>query len=119
MNSRSLPIRSETCINCHWSEEECHKAIKKLYKKGSLPQAFVVSSDLMAMAVLKALYDYGVKVPEQVAVMGITNIEMARFSNPPLSTVNVPMAEMGALALDILKERMEWRFRSAWTVLLQ
>lgn len=107
MNSKGLPVRKETCINCHWSEDECHAAIKALSKKGELPKAFVVSSDLMAMAVLKSLYDINVKVPDQVAVMGITNIEMARFSNPPLSTINVPMAEMGTLAVDILKERME------------
>lgn len=107
MNARSLPVRKETCINCHWSEEECHKAIKKLCQKKALPKAFVASSDLMAMAALRSLYDFGIKVPEQIAVMGITNIEMARFSNPPLSTINVPMAEMGTLAVDILNERIE------------
>lgn len=106
MNARGLQVRKETCINCHWNESECHSAIKKLISKNALPKAFVVSSDLMAMAVLRSLYDFNIKVPEQVAVMGITNIEMARFSNPPLSTINVPMREMGMASVDALKARM-------------
>ncbi|WP_026651719.1 LacI family DNA-binding transcriptional regulator [Butyrivibrio proteoclasticus] len=106
MNSRGLTVKKETCINCHWNEDECYAGIKKLHKKKALPRAFVVSSDLMAMAVLRSLYDFNIKVPEEVAVMGITNIEMARFSNPPLSTISVPMTEMGMVAVDALKERM-------------
>ncbi|MCR5735278.1 MAG: LacI family DNA-binding transcriptional regulator [Lachnospiraceae bacterium] len=106
MNARGLKVRKETCINCHWNEEECHEAISRLYKQKALPRALVVSSDLMAMAVLRSLYDFNISVPGEIAVMGITNIEMARFSNPPLSTINVPMAEMGITAVDALRERM-------------
>ena len=106
MNARGLTVRKETCINCHWDEKECHEAISRLYKEKALPRALVVSSDLMAMAVLRSLYDFNIEVPGEVAVMGITNIEMARFSNPPLSTINVPMREMGIAAVDALKDRM-------------
>lgn len=107
MYAHKLEIDPRTTIDCKWQEDACFKAIKKMYKDGFLPDAFVVASDLMAMAVLRALYDLGIKVPDKVAVMGISNIEMSRFSNPPLSTIGIQTARMGALAFDTLKQRME------------
>ncbi len=107
MYSHDLPVNKETYVNCHWQEEECHEFIQTLYKKKKLPEAFVVSSDLMAMAILRTLYDLHVRVPDEVAVMGISNIEMSKYSNPPLSTVSIPTPEFGILALDTLKQRID------------
>lgn len=107
MYAHKLTIDPRTTVDCKWQEDACFKAIKKMHKGGYLPDAFVVASDLMAMAVLRALYDLDVKVPDKVAVMGISNIEMSRFSNPPLSTIGIHTAQMGALAFDTLKQRME------------
>ncbi len=106
MYSHNLPIDKETIIDCNWQEEACFKYINALHKKGKLPEAFVVASDLMAMAVLRRLYDLDVKVPAEVAVMGISDIEMSRFSNPPLSTIRIPTRDIGILAFRTLKERM-------------
>ena len=106
MYSHGLSIDPSTCINCHWKEEECSKAIKKLHQSKKLPEAFVVSSDLMAMAVLRSLYDVNVRVPDEIAIMGISNIEMSKYSNPPLSTISIPTFELGILALDTLKQRI-------------
>ncbi len=107
MYSHGLNVNPSTCINCHWKEEECQKEIKRLYQNNLLPRALVVSSDLMAMAVLRALYDINIRVPDQIAVMGISNIEMSKYSNPPLSTISIPTYDLGILALDTLKQRIE------------
>lgn len=107
MHSHGLKVEERTTLDCHWQEKLCVDAVKKLHKQNALPEAFVVASDLMAMAVLRALYDLHVKVPEEVAVMGISDIEMSRFSNPPLTTIHIPTTQMGILAFDTLKQRME------------
>ena len=81
--------------------------IKEAYKKGNLPDAYFVASDLMAIAVLRAFYDLGVSVPGECAVMGLSNIEISRYSNPPLSTIAIPIREMGRVAARTLLNRIE------------
>jgi LacI family transcriptional regulator len=55
--------------------------------------------DLMAVGVLAALRKRGVAVPDDVSVAGFDDIQMVRDVTPPLSTVRIPMADMGARAL--------------------
>jgi len=78
-----------------------------LCQERDLPSAFFVASDLMAMATLSALYDNGIAVPDEVAVIGLSNIEMSKYSNPPLSTIDVPTKELGIVAVDLLLDRID------------
>lgn len=52
--------------------------------------AFYAVGDLMAMTALRALYQAKVRVPEDIAVIGMSNIEMSQYANPLLTTINVP-----------------------------
>lgn len=60
----------------------------------------------MAMAALNGLYNNGISVPDEVAVIGLSNIEVSKYSNPPLSTIDVPMKEIGMVAVDNLIDRI-------------
>ena len=60
----------------------------------------------MAMAALNGLYNNGISVPNQVAVIGLSNIEVSKYSNPPLSTIEVPTKEIGMVAVDNLIDRI-------------
>lgn len=60
----------------------------------------------MAMAALNALYSSGISVPNDVAVIGLSNIEVSKYSNPPLSTIDVPTKEIGMVAVDNLLDRI-------------
>ena len=61
----------------------------------------------MAIGVLRTLFDLGVKVPSQVAVIGLSNIEISKYSNPPLSTISLPIHDMGRVAAQVLFNRIE------------
>lgn len=61
----------------------------------------------MAMAALSCLYNNGISVPGDVAVMGLSNIEVSKYSNPPLSTIEIPTKEIGMVAVNLLLARME------------
>jgi LacI family transcriptional regulator len=52
--------------------------------------------------VLSALRESGVRVPEDIAVAGFDDIPLARFMDPPLSSVHVPICELGANAVEML-----------------
>ena len=55
---------------------------------------------MMALGCLRTFLEAGVRVPDEVAVVGFDDIPLARHVTPALTTVRVPMAELGARALD-------------------
>lgn len=70
------------------------------------PHYYRVASDLMAMAALSSLYKMGIAVPDKVAVIGLSNIEISKYSNPPLTTIEIPTKEIGMVAVDLLLARI-------------
>ncbi len=64
--------------------------------------ALFAASDLQAMGAMRALADRGLAVPEQVAVVGFDDIPMARFANPPLTTVAQDTKRAGEVLVDTL-----------------
>ncbi len=101
-----LPYDPKWVLPSNWSDDYCVQMVKEAHKRGELPDAYFVASDLMAIATLRALYDLGVSVPGECAVMGVSNIEISRYSNPPLSTVAIPIKDMGRAAARALLDRI-------------
>ena len=106
MADLGLEVRPEWVLNCEWDEQKCVHLVEKVYRETELPTAFYAASDLMAIAALRALYKLGVSVPGQVAVIGMSNIEMSQYANPPLTTIDVPMLEMGITAARVITQRI-------------
>ena len=89
-----------------FTEESGHHAIARLLDLAPRPTAIFAANDAMAIGALSALRDAGVSVPHQMAVAGFDDIPTARYLNPPLSSMHVPIAELGERAMDILLERL-------------
>lgn len=106
MHAAGLPVNPDWVIDCKWDEEICMESINNLCKSQNYPSAFFVASDLMAMAALSSLYNNGISVPNEVAVIGLSNIEVSKHSNPPLTTIEVPTKEVGIVAVDLLLDRI-------------
>jgi len=66
------------------------------------PTAIFAANDSMAIGALSALRESGVQVPDEMAVAGFDDIPLARFMDPPLSSVHVPICELGARAVELL-----------------
>jgi LacI family transcriptional regulator len=73
---------------------------------GALPDAIVCANDQMAIGVLRALAAHGIRVPQDVAVVGFDDIFTASLCDPPLTTVHQPIRQMGEHACDRLFKRM-------------
>ena len=106
MTDLKLPVREKHILDCSWNDATCARLLGTLGEK-NMPEAFFVSSDLMALAALRTLSEMNIPVPGRVAVMGLTNLEMSRYSNPPLTTLEIPSATMGAYAAKTLLRRIE------------
>ena len=106
MHCANLPLNENWIIDCEWDEDLCAKKIDKLCASDDYPTALFVSSDLMAMATMNRFYINKIKVPEDVAIISVTDIEVAKYANPPLTTYRVPTTEIGYVAADLLISRI-------------
>jgi LacI family transcriptional regulator len=86
-----------------------YSAAELLLKKRNPPSAIYVRSDVMAMAAMRAALDLGLRVPQDLSIVGFGDIPMARYLNPRLTTISQPQPEMGAKAAALLFERLEHR----------
>ena len=68
--------------------------------------ALVCYDDIAAIGAIRAIRDNGLRVPEDISVMGFDDIQSAAFHNPSLSTIRQPLVRMGTLAANILLQRI-------------
>jgi LacI family transcriptional regulator len=85
-----------------FSEAAGHRAARGILKLRTRPSAIFAANDAMAIGALSALREEGVNVPDEVAVAGFDDIPMARYVAPPLSSVHVPIAQLGERAMELL-----------------
>jgi LacI family transcriptional regulator len=85
-----------------FTEPSGYEAVRALLALEPRPTAVFVANDHMAVGVLRALTETGVRVPSDIAVAGFDDIETARYLVPPLTTVRVDRFELGARALQML-----------------
>ena len=78
--------------------------------QGARPTALFASNDLLAIGAMRAIRDWGLRVPEDVAIVGCDDAEFAAYQEPPLTTVHLPIEEMAARAttilLDLIRQRV-------------
>lgn len=80
---------------------------KAIESSAVLPTAFLIASDSMAIGALRALHESGIKVPEQVSIIGFNDIPTSKYTVPPLASVRVHKEFMGETAVDLLLERIQ------------
>lgn len=89
------------------SAEDGYQAARKLLRLSTPPTAIFATNDTMAMGSIKAIREAGLHVPDDFAVVGFDDIEVAAHTHPPLTTMRVPKEEMGALAVRKMVEFIE------------
>jgi len=78
----------------------------ELVNRGVDFTALVCFNDLSAIGAIRALKDHGLRVPEDVSVVGFDDLESAAYHNPSLTTIRQPLRQMGAVASRILLQRI-------------
>jgi LacI family transcriptional regulator len=88
-------------------EDAGYRAASRLLRCRPLPTAAFAANDAMAIGLLCALRQHRVRVPEDLALAGFDDIPIAPFIAPPLTTVRVPIAELGSRATARLLQALE------------
>jgi len=78
----------------------------ELLNRGVAFTALVCYNDLSAIGAIRALKDHGLRVPEDVSVVGFDDVESAAYHNPSLTTIRQPLRQMGGVAARILLQRI-------------
>jgi LacI family repressor for deo operon, udp, cdd, tsx, nupC, and nupG len=78
-------------------------AVKEILHAPKTPTVIFCGSDLIAMGAMSALEEAGVKIPEDISIVGIDNISFATLARPPLTTINVPREQLGTTAFHALE----------------
>ena len=72
-----------------------------------MPTLFLADLDHLALGAMKALKEYGYKIPEDVSLIGYDDISACKIAEPPLTTVGVNTDDIGRIAVDRLIHRMK------------
>jgi LacI family transcriptional regulator len=85
-----------------FTEDAGHEAVKQILARDPRPTAIFAANDSMAVGALSALRDAGIDVPGRMSVAGFDDVPIARYVNPPLTTIRVDIAELGRRAFAVL-----------------
>ncbi|WP_168198568.1 LacI family DNA-binding transcriptional regulator [Nesterenkonia sp. NBAIMH1] len=85
-----------------WSAEDGYQAAQRLLGGAKPPEAVFSANDYMALGIIRALAERGLRVPEDVAVVGFDDVDASDFFSPPLTTIRQPFEAAGEAALDAL-----------------
>lgn len=101
-----------------FTEEEGANAMRQILDAKTLPTAVFVTNDISAIGVLEALDDAGLRVPEDISVVGYDNLELSHNHRIALTTVDQPRYDMGRMCVSLLVERLEEGRSDAKTIVL-
>ncbi len=79
-----------------------HEAMLRILDSNARATAVVASNDLTAIGAMGAIAERGLKVPEDISVIGFDDIQLSAFTSPPLTTVSLPRAEIATAAFHAL-----------------
>lgn len=80
--------------------EQLYADVRALLQKDKQVDSIFATNDQKAFVVMRAIHDEGLKIPEDVAVIGLDNVEMSQLIEPPLTTMAQPLYNMGKLAVE-------------------
>jgi len=106
LSEHGIPLSDEMVFDGTFTEDSGREAVRSLLERNVSFDALVCLNDWMALGAMSELVQRGVRVPDDVSVVGFDGLDAARYASPPLTTVVQPLYEMGVLAVDMLDRIM-------------
>jgi len=113
-----IPLCDELVVIGDFRYQEGYRAIRQLLALNEPPTAIFACNDIMAVGAICAAKDKGLGVPEGIAIIGFDDIALASFISPRLTTIAQPKHEMGAIAVELLVERIKEKNKPFTKVIL-
>ena len=107
MNGNNIPIDQDLICDIELSSLDAYENMKLMLNGPKLPTALFCANDVVAIGAIKAINEKGISIPDEIAIIGLDDIEMASYITPTLTTIHVPKEELGRFAVKILVDRIE------------
>ncbi len=102
LSSADIPYDPELVFPGNWEPSAGYEATMRFMKLDNPPDGIFCANDMMAVGCYDALRELGIRIPEDVSVIGFDDREISQFMRPPLTTLVLPHYDMGVLAAELL-----------------
>ena len=110
LQENNIAPRPEWIVSCAYGYETGYAAVRQLFNQTgrgpNRPTAIFVANDTMAVGVLCALHELNLRVPDDIALVGVGDPPHMAYASPPLTVVSIPMHKAGQIATNILLEQL-------------
>ena len=107
LSEANIVLNPDWIVESHFDFEGGIVGAQKLLALLDRPTAIFCCSDTIAIGAYQAIQNQGLRIPQDISIMGYDDIELARYLFPSLSTISQPKAELGKLAVETLLQRIQ------------
>lgn len=107
LNQHKLPVMASYVSDIMLSSEGGYQGAVKLLRQTKEITAVLCANDLTAIGALRAFRDMGISVPKNISVISIDDIDTAQYLSPMLTTIHIPLEELGQITAKTLIDRIE------------
>lgn len=106
IRDRGLKLEGNMIAECHFSKELAYGATRRFISLKNRPTALFAENDYMALGVREAILESGLRIPEDMALVGFDDIAVASLSGIEITTISQKKYEMGSLAVKVLIDKV-------------
>lgn len=106
LNDHNLPVKDSYVASVPLSSDGGYKGARELVERNTDITAIFCSNDITAIGAMRAIKDEGLKIPGDFSVISIDDIDTAQYLSPMLTTIHIPIEEMGQTTAKILIDRI-------------
>ncbi len=106
LTEANIPVRDEWVVQGDFEPESGYQAMRQILTQKNRPTAVFCGGDVMAMGAICAADEMGLRVPQDISVIGYDNVRNARYYSPPLTTIHQPKERLGEMAFTMLLDRI-------------
>ncbi|WP_055529787.1 LacI family DNA-binding transcriptional regulator [Streptomyces graminilatus] len=101
LTEAGLPVEPDLVVKTLLTREDGRTAARELLARTDRPTAVFTANDMQAMGVYQAARELGLRIPQDLSVVGFDDVPAVAWADPPLTTVHQPLAEMAAAATEL------------------
>lgn len=107
LREKGIALHEDFVLKGEFLKKAAYYEVKRLIKLRKLPSALFCCNDEMALAAMEAFREEGIRVPADISIIGFDDIPMASQVQPALTSVRVPICEMGRKAVELVASAIE------------
>lgn len=116
LSEAGITLRDEWLVQGDFEPESGYLAMQQILSQKQRPTAVFCGGDIMAMGAICAADEMGLRVPQDISVIGYDNVRNARYFTPALTTVHQPKERLGETAFDMLIDRITSKREESQTI---